>query len=208
MSRAEDDLRSDYVFDTLDPVDRERFEAALGESPALAREVAEAREVVTAWAGRQVKPEAPPAALRARLLETVGSVDRFRPFFADLGRMFDLPERAVREILRRVDGAVGWSVFPGGARYFHFQPGPGLAGQEAGVVRMCPGTTFPRHLHRGGETTMVLDGIMLDRGRAHGPGAVIELEAGSTHDYRAGVGRDLVLASRHGGIELIDAPGG
>jgi quercetin dioxygenase-like cupin family protein len=205
MSRP-DEVLPEFVFDALEPEARRRFAAALEASPALAREVAAAEEAVAAWAQLRVKAETPPPALRHRLLETIGSVDRFRPFFASMGRLFDLAEGAVREILARVDQSVGWSVFPGGARYFHFLPGPSFAtaGLEAGVVRMAPGTTFPRHRHRGGETTLVLDGMLYDRGQVYGPGAIIEAEPGSTHDYRAGAGRDLLLVSRHGGIEFTD----
>lgn len=203
MNRLEDAL-PEYLLDALDPDERRRFLEGLAASPALAREVDEGREVIAAWAGRQVKPEAPPAALRRRLLDTIGGVERFRPFFGAAGRIFDLSEGAVRELLGRVDEALGWSLFPGGARYFHFLPGPAVAGQEAGVVRMAAGMTFPRHQHRAGETTLVLDGLLYDRGGVYGPGAVVEADAGSTHDYRAGAGRDLVLLSRHGGIAFVD----
>ena len=205
MSRPDEAL-PEFLFDALEPEERRRFAAAVDASPALAREVAAAHEAVAAWARLRVKTETPPSALRQRLLDTIGSVERFRPFFASVGRIFDLAEGAVREILGRVDEAVGWSVFPGGARYFHFLPGPSfaMAGQEAGVVRMAPGTTFPRHRHRGGETTMVLDGVMYDRGQVYGPGAIIEADPGSSHDYRAWAGRDLILVSRHGGIEFTE----
>jgi hypothetical protein len=203
MSRPED-LLPEYLLDALEPEERRRFSEALATSPALAREVADGQEAYAAWAGRQIKPEAPPPGLRRRLLDTVSGVDRFRPFFGAAARIFDLTETAVRDLLGRVDDALGWSLFPGGARYFHFQPGPAAAGQEAGVVRMAAGTTFPRHRHRAGETTLVLDGLLYDRGSVHGPGAVVEAEAGSTHDYRAGAGRDLVLLSRHGGIAFVD----
>jgi len=201
-----DEALPEFLFDALGPEERQRFAAAVEASPALAREVAAAQEAVAAWAQLRVKAETPPPALRQRLLDTIGSVERFRPFFAPVARIFDLAEGAVRDILARVDEAVGWSVFPGGARYFHFLPGPSMASQEAGVVRMAPGTTFPRHRHRAGEITIVLDGVMYDRGQVYGPGAVIEAEPGSSHDYRAGAGRDLILLSRHGGIELLQEP--
>ena len=203
MSRPED-LLPEYLLDALDPEERRRFMDALATSPALAREVADGREAVATWAGLRTKPEGPPPALRRRLLDTVGGVDRFRPFFEAAGRIFDLTDSAVRELLGRVDEEFGWSVFRGGARYFHFLPGPAVAGEEAGVVRMAAGTTFPRHQHHAGETTLVLEGLMYDRGGVHGPGAVVEAEGGSTHDYRAGAGRDLVLLSRHGGIAFVD----
>jgi hypothetical protein len=201
MSRPDEEL-PDFSFGAVGPEERRRFAAAAEASPALAREVAAAHEAVAAWAQLRVKAETPSPALRQRLLETIGGVERFRPFFASMGRLFDLAEGAVREILARVDESGGWSVFPGGARYFHFLPGSSLAGQEAGVVRMAAGTTFPRHRHRGGEATLVLDGVMYDRGQVYGAGAIIEAEPGTSHDYRAGAGRDLILASRHGGIEF------
>jgi ChrR Cupin-like domain len=201
---APEDLLPEYLLDTLAPEERRRVGEAVAAFPALAREVAEGHEAIAAWVGRQVKPEISPPGVRRRLLDTIAGVERFRPFLGAAGRIFDLTESAVRDILGRVDDAFGWSSFPGGARYFHFQPGPALMGQEAGVVRMAAGTTFPRHQHRAGETTLVLDGLLYDRGAVHGPGSVVEAEAGSTHDYRAGAGRDLVLLSRHGGIVFVD----
>ena len=35
-------------------------------------------------------------------------------------------------------------------------------------------------------------------------GRIVEAEPGSVHDYRAEPGRDLILISRHGGIEMVD----
>ena len=161
------------------------------------------QDAVTAWVQQTVKPERPPAALRQRLLRTLEGADRYRPFFGAIQNIFDIPEALLRGILARIEEASGWSLY-GDARYFHFEPGPRLAGQEAGVVRMAPGVVFPRHLHRGGELTFVLDGLMSDRDRLYGPGSVVEAEPGTTHDYRAaGVGRDLILLSRHGGIEFV-----
>jgi anti-sigma factor ChrR (cupin superfamily) len=62
---------------------------------------------------------------------------------------------------------------------------------------------FPRHLHRAGEVTFVIDGLMNDGDRLYGPGSMVEAGPGTSHEYRsAGVGRDLILLSRHGGIEF------
>jgi len=162
----------------------------------------ETQEAVGAWAGHGVKPERPPAAVLQRLLRTLEGPDRYRPFFAALQDLFDLSEAALRKVLARADEAAGWSLH-GEARFFHFTPGPRMATQEAGVVRMAPGVVFPRHRHRAGEVTFVIDGLMNDRDRLYGPGSVVEAEASTLHDYRAaGVGRDLILLSRHGGIEF------
>ena len=166
------------------------------------RRSGEPHEAVAAWVGRQVKPERPPTTVIQRLFRTLDGPERYRPFFPALQDIFDLSEAAVRKVLQRIDEAAGWSLH-GDARYFHFQPGPRMAAQEAGVVRMAPGVVFPRHLHRAGEVTFVIDGLMNDRDRLYGPGAIVEADPGTTHDYRsAGVGRDLVLLSRHGGIEF------
>lgn len=165
--------------------------------------VAETQDAVAAWVGQAIKPERPPGALRQRLLRTLDGADRYRPFFGAIQNIFDISETMLRGMLARIEEAAGWS-YHGDARYFHFEPGPLLAGQEAGVVRMAPGVVFPRHLHRGGELTFVLDGLMNDRDRLFGPGSLVEAEPGTTHDYRAaGVGRDLILLSRHGGIEFV-----
>ena len=163
---------------------------------------AETDEAVATWVGHSVKPERPPAAVLQRLLRTLEGPDRYRPFFAALQDMFDVTEATLRKVLARADEAAGWSLH-GEARFFHFAPGPRMATQEAGVVRMAPGVVFPRHAHRGGEVTFVIDGLMNDQGRLYGPGSMVEAHPGTTHDYRsAGVGRDLLLLSRHGGIEF------
>jgi quercetin dioxygenase-like cupin family protein len=179
------------------PVDELFGELEAGDAP-------DARNALALWAAERLRTEAPSPALRQRLLGTIEGPDRFLPFVSTICRIFDLTAgEALRDLLARIDEASGW-LYHGQARYFHFTPGPALAGLEAGVVRMARGVVFPRHLHRRGEITLVLEGIMQDRGRSYGPGAVIESGAGTSHDYSAGgTGRDLVLLSRHGGIEFL-----
>jgi len=159
-------------------------------------------EAVAAWVSQVIKPERPSTVVRQRLFRTLEGVERYQPFFGALQDIFDISEAALRAVLARIDEATGWSLH-GEARYFHFAPGPRMATQEAGVVRMAPGVVFPRHAHRAGEVTFVIDGLMNDRGRLYGPGSLVEANPGTTHDYRSvGVGRDLILLSRHGGIEF------
>jgi len=165
-------------------------------------ELVETQETLAAWVPQTVKAERPAAAVLQRLLRTLDGPERYRPFFTALQDMFDLSEAALRKVLARIDDPAGWSLH-GEARYFHFTPGPRMVTEEAGVVRMAPGVVFPRHLHRAGELTFVVDGLMKDRDRVYGPGSVVEAAPGTVHDYRsAGVGRDLVVLSRHGGIEF------
>ena len=161
------------------------------------------QQTLAAWANATVDPVPASAGLRRRLLATVGSPERFRTFFEVLRRTFDLDPGGLADLLRRVDASGGWQEAPfPGVRYVHFQPGPALGALETGVVRVAPGATFARHRHRGPEKTFVLDGYVEDQGRVHGPGAMLEMPAGSAHDYRALPGRDLIVVSMHGGIDF------
>jgi hypothetical protein len=149
-------------------------------------------------------PGAPSVATRARLLESLAGPERFRPFFGELGRRFDLALPPLRAVLALIDDPKQWLASPlPGVRLIHFAAGPALAGADAGFVLVPAGMTFPRHRHLGPEMAVVLEGIVHDTGRTYGPGQVVEWPAESTHDYRAGEARDLVVMVAHHGIELV-----
>jgi quercetin dioxygenase-like cupin family protein len=175
------------------------------EHAPLSRDAAEA----LAGAASSLPPVSPSPSVRERLLETLRGVDRFAPFFEDLVRLFQLPLPAIRRLLARIDSGDFESTLLGrkldGSELFHFAVGPDLAGTGAagGVVRIRGGVTFPAHRHHGDETTYVLEGGYLADGRLLGPGSVIEMRAGSEHDYRSAPGRDLVLAVLHRGIAFV-----
>jgi quercetin dioxygenase-like cupin family protein len=185
----------------------------LHEKQHPSRDADEAVEALTRTA-ETLAPVAPPASLRARLLATVASVERFAPFLEDLQRLFELPAESLRRLLARIDsvGNTGpaWEqsllgVPLLGAELFHFAVGPKLAatGAAGGVVRIRAGVFFPQHRHHGNETTYVLEGGYCVDGRVLGPGSVIEMTAGSEHDYQSAPGRDLVLMVLHRGITLL-----
>jgi quercetin dioxygenase-like cupin family protein len=144
--------------------------------------------------------------VRARLLATVASADRFAPFLPALSRLFDLPAAALRAVVERIDRPGDFLVGGPGVSYLHFAPGPALsaAGAEAGIVLLEPGADFPRHRHLGTESTFVLEGVMRDGEASHGPGALVEHPAGTSHDYAATAARPLVLLVVHHGIEMAD----
>ncbi len=198
------DPLADLLFNvSLGGEERSRIERVLAADPLAARETGRSEEALAAWAREAAGQLAPRSAIRRRLLETVGGIGRFHPFFDAVRRTFDLGAAAIDELLRRVDGGTGWveGLAPG-VRYFHFAPGPAAGAVECGIVRVAPNATFPRHRHRGPERTIVLDGVAHDGGRRHGPGAVLDWPAGSAHDFTAGPGRDLIVASRHAGIDF------
>ena len=203
MKNGRPDLYNDYLLDTLAEPERAKVAAEIGASPESAHELTLTRQALAVWAEGRVTEAAPSADLRRRLLQTVAGRDRFAPFVALFRRLFDLPAQTAAELLAKADGLTDWLEAAPGVRYFHFAPGAALGQLEAGIVRIRAGATFPRHRHRGPEVTLVLDGTLLDRGQIYGAGQVVESATGSEHDYSAGAGRDLILASLHSGIDLI-----
>jgi quercetin dioxygenase-like cupin family protein len=168
----------------------------------------EEAEELAALAAR-LTPLAPSPQARGRLLASLAGPDRFRPFFADLARRFDLTVEAIRAVLARIDDPKEW--LPGPVplvHVVHFTAGPALAGADTGLVRIPAGAVFPRHRHLGPELAVVLEGSMYDSGRRYRPGEAAEWPADSVHDYQAGPERDLVLIVSHYGIDLLLADAG
>ena len=163
-------------------------------------------EELAAWAehqlaARQAGGRPAGSAIKHRLLATLGSVDRFRPFFDRLREMLGLDDDGLRSALTLVDETDGWAGLPG-LSFRDFAPGPGGSATEAGLIRIAAGTTFPRHTHLGRELGCVLEGVLLLEGRAYYPGDVVVSEAGSAHEFSAGPARDLVLVVAHSGIRF------
>lgn len=150
---------------------------------------------------------APSSELKVRLLATLSSPDRFAPFLPALTQLFDLPAAAMGEVLALIDASANFLTASPGVRYRHFAPGPACAGAEAGIVLLEPGAEFPRHRHLGQERTIVLEGYMRDGETVHGPGALVEHPADTSHDYQATLDRPLAIMVLHQGIE-IEGPGG
>jgi quercetin dioxygenase-like cupin family protein len=153
-------------------------------------------------------PIAPAAETRSRLMNGLDGPERFAPFFAQLSRLFDLPVLIIVGLLARIDDPRAWEDGVPGVKLIHFAAGPRRAAAEAGLVRLAPGACFPRHRHLGRETTIVLEGTLLDSRRDYGPGASVEHATDSVHRYAAAAARDLVIAVLHHGIAPADVPEG
>jgi hypothetical protein len=213
-------LLPEYLLGLATDEERREVEAELARSPELAREARLAADDLATLPDRlarataaQAEPAATAAASRsaagrARLLATLAGPERFRAFFPTIAGWFDLTDDEVRALLAKVDddrdggdGAPGWIAAPfPGVRYLDFQAGPRAALREAGLVRLAAGAPFPRHRHRGPERALVLEGRVVLEGRAFGPGSVLEAAAGSSHEFSAAPGRDLVLIVGHDGV--------
>jgi putative transcriptional regulator len=206
MSSAVDELLPEYVLGTLAPEQAKEVDAALAASPALRREVDALTEAL-AGSADWLPPQPPSASVRSRLFTSIASGERFAPFVEELSRIFDLPRGAIRGILSRVDQATSWLTWAPGIDYQHFPPGPrfaGVAGVEAGLVRLTAGTTFIRHRHTGGpEQTFVVQGTMRDGDQLYGPGALVTREKDTEHDYSAAGSEDLVIIVLHHGIQPV-----
>jgi quercetin dioxygenase-like cupin family protein len=200
------ELIPDYVLGALPADEQSELDQLVARSPELQREVDRVTEALAVTARETV---APPAGLRARLLQTLTSVDRFAPFLDDLTRIFELPVATLRKLLARIDEHEWETSLLGvrleSAELFHFPVGPGLreTGGAGGVVRIRAGATFPQHRHHGDELTYVLEGGYIADGRTYGPGEAIPMATGTEHHYQAAPERDLVLMVLHRGITLL-----
>jgi hypothetical protein len=177
-----------------------------------AREARQEIEALVEWASLCSLADRPAGGARAapvrqRLLATLGSVDRFAPFFEELQTLVGLDLPALKQQLRKIDGAqdaaAGWrrAPFPG-VRYLDFTPGIAAGVPEAGLVRVAAGGHFPRHEHVTRERACILEGSLVMGGQTYYPGDVVDSPAGSSHEFTAGPGRDLVLIVVHGGIRF------
>ncbi len=199
MKPASEDRVAEYVLGSLSETDRQVMDLELAASPTLRAEVSRVAEALSIAKG--IVPIAPSERTRIRLLATLRGPDRFQPFFQELSQLFDLPVEKLRPILALVDLPEAWELGPLPIIHLiHFQAGPKLAASDAGLVRLAAGATFPRHVHLGRESTVVLEGTMLDGDRLYRPGDLIEWPTGTTHTYHAGQERDLVLIVAHNGI--------
>jgi mannose-6-phosphate isomerase-like protein (cupin superfamily) len=154
----------------------------------------------------------PPAALLDRLLAAADRAAPYRPYLAHLAASFDLDERAVHELLLRMDDPKCWTPGIGATLAFmHFDAGPrlGTAGGAAhcGLARMRSGARVPHHRHKGRELTFVLrGGLVVDGGARIAAGQVLDVPAGSEHSLRVEGEPDALVAVMLSEIEIVRAP--
>lgn len=197
-----------YILGIDDAQARARTRESVRGSEAFAAHARATEEALARWSNSDAPGERDGHArvlVRERLYGTLFSVERFRPFFADLARSFALSIEATVALLRKVDQPSSYEAAPiPGVRFFHFTPGEGCGFVEAGIVKLSQGARFPRHRHLGKEINFVLEGALIEDGVSHGPGATVESAPGSEHDYLAGDKRDLILVAGHNGITYIE----
>ncbi|HVR64692.1 MAG TPA: hypothetical protein VMU50_22485, partial [Polyangia bacterium] len=136
------DLLPEFALGNLPADEMERVARAVTASPSLQAAVDAITEELAGEIGAGLPPVPPSSEVRARLVQTVGGVERFAPFFAAMADALDLTTDAIRRLCLRIDRPNEWDAGPRpGIQLIHFRPGPRLAAAvDAGLVRMTPGT--------------------------------------------------------------------
>lgn len=138
---------------------------------------------------------APSASLRDRILAASAGPGRLYRFAEQIAAMVDVTIDKARELLDRVAESTLWerNLFPGMDALW-VEGGPAVANCIRGFARLEAGAAFPEHEHLGDETTLVLEGVMLESGGAVvRPGEQIVMTAATHHHYRAAPGRTDLL---------------
>ncbi len=191
-----------YALGVLDPTEVREVERAVATDPALAAELAAYRQATDALIDAVV-PVAPSAEVKARILTSIGS-GRFEKFSARVASLFDVTVDRARELLGFVERKASWENPVPGIGLVHFSGGPACATADCGFIRIAAGATFPWHKHRGEEVTLVLAGVLRERGGLvlH-PGDEMVFAVGTQHDLTAEGDVDVIFVARaEGGIEV------
>lgn len=180
-----------YALGALDPDEAAAVERAVAGDPALAVELATYRDAAPAL----VEPVAPPPAIKARLLASIGGGPLER-FSTRMAAIFDLGIDRAREVLGLVERPASWDTAAPGIHLLHFAGGPACASADCGMVRLADGTTFPPHVHLGEEVSLILAGRLRDHeGRELAAGDELVQVVGTSHHITA-IGGDCLFATR------------
>ncbi|CAN5410411.1 hypothetical protein BH11MYX1_BH11MYX1_19110 [soil metagenome] len=192
-----------HALGLLERDEAEAVEKAVQADPALAAELAALRETTYSLLSSLVVPISPPADLEKRLMASIGAgpFERFATRFAEI---FDLALDRSRELLGMCEREASWGEAAPGIFLIHFGAGPAAARADCGLVRMKPGSTFPPHMHRGEERSLVLTGTLRDLdGTLYRPGDELVCAQSSSHLLTVAGDEDVIFVARAlDGIEL------
>jgi quercetin dioxygenase-like cupin family protein len=154
----------------LDAQDAAMFEG-LAARPEFRDEVRAFRETMTAAVVARVQPRVPPVGVRERLLERVRATPQRPP-----------PPVASRGFDYVLDSPEGWQATPFEGTEVKVLASNAPENYRVVLVRLAPGTTFPRHIHAAGpEECFIVSGDLLTDGRTLGPGDYIHAPSGTDH---------------------------
>ena len=193
-----------FILGDLEEKEAQAIRRALQTNPDLRGEVLALGEALSALPLGLEPAASPQTTVRQRLIESVAAEARFtlaRP----LARLCDVTTSTARGFIEAIDQWHGWDVLMPGVRFLDVDGGPALAGARPGLVYLEPGVRFPRHVHRGQETSLFLQGTAkFDDGRTHGPGDILVMANGSLHAFEVTSAEPMVFAVVLGDIEMVD----
>ena len=197
MTHSYHDRVDAFILGWLNPEEEAELLSRAARDPALAADIAAARETYGALAA-SVVPVPPLPATRERLLASAaaGRLDRFA---AGVARILDVAVSRAQELLAGIDRADVWTESPWpDVSLYHLEGGPATAAAIVGFVRVEPGGLFPDHEHLGEEAILVVQGSLIDTGDGSvaRPGDEVHRAAGTTHAYRVADGPALVYLAR------------
>ncbi|HEY2388451.1 MAG TPA: cupin domain-containing protein [Candidatus Binatia bacterium] len=151
-----------YALGALDGAARRELEEHIRDGCRVCGDEVAAFGDVAADLALMATPEAPPVALRGRLLDAVRAPESASPFFflgADEGRWVEMLPGVMRKDLAATD-----------------------AGSRAFLVRMAPGSAIVTHAHGPIEHCYLIEGDLRVAGRHVRAGAYHRAAAGSVHE--------------------------
>lgn len=101
-----------------------------------------------------------------------------------------------RQVVRPGDQAWAPSPTPGVERWMLDRIG-GEVARATSIVRYAPNSSFPAHVHGGGEEFLVLEGLFLDAHGAYPAGTYVRNPIGSAHAPASGPEGALLFVKLH-----------
>jgi mannose-6-phosphate isomerase-like protein (cupin superfamily) len=196
-----------YALGVLEDEDATRVETAITRDPSLAIELSAYQDSAAALVDL-VRPAAPDADVKARLMASIGE-GRFEKFSSRLAKLYDVTVERAREILGLMERKASWEHAMPGLGLVHFDGGPAYAAADCGFIRLAPGTSFPHHTHMGEEVSLILAGEIQDKqtGVIYRAGDEVVKPMDSEHDVVSVGNEDAIYAARAmNGIAIAGAP--
>jgi anti-sigma factor ChrR (cupin superfamily) len=170
------ELASLYALDALAQEEKAAYEAHLGAGCAVCVAEVASFQKVTGAIGLSVDPVSPRAELRERLMETIARKPQPRAQESPVV----LYEKDGVMIARPSEMTWAAGELPGVFLKILFNDT--TRGYTTAMVRMTPGTRYPRHKHAGVEELYLLEGDLCVGDMAMRAGDYCRGEAGSIHE--------------------------
>jgi quercetin dioxygenase-like cupin family protein len=160
-----------YVVGALRGEEAREFETHLKQGCEVCAAEVEAFSLVTDELAGAVQPQAPSANLRERVLDKIVSEVR-------AGNSASIDKNDILFMLSNLMPWKGTAFKDIETKVLFRDPHTGMVTK---LVRVAPGTTYPRHRHAEVEESYVLEGDLTISGVAMKPGDYCRAEAGSIH---------------------------